>query len=134
MIAIRAGGEGDVTSSHTMWKFDKGPDVPSAACDGRLIYLADDRGVATCLNAKTGKVVWGPERTEAGTVSASPIVADGRVYITNESAVTTVLAAGPEFKVLATNRLDDGYTISSPAIVDGRVYIRTSTHLVCIGD
>ncbi|MCH7645880.1 MAG: pyrrolo-quinoline quinone, partial [Nitrospinae bacterium] len=55
--------------------------------------------------------------TVVGTVSASPVIADGKLYITNEVATTTVLAVGPEFKVLATNKLDDAYTISSMAVV-----------------
>ena len=58
--------------------------------------MVDDRGLATCLDAKTGEVVWGPERTAQGTVSASPILADGKLYITNEYGVTTVIAAGPD--------------------------------------
>ena len=79
--------------------------------------MVDDRGLATCLDAKTGEAVWGPERTAQGTVSASPILADGKLYITNEYGVTTVIAAGPTFKALATNELDGSYTLSSPAAI-----------------
>ena len=95
--------------------------------------MVDDRGLATCLDAKTGEVVWGPERTAQGTVSASPILADGKLYITNEYAVTTVIAAGPEFKVLATNELDGSYTLSSLAVSGSQLFMRTGTHLYCIG-
>ena len=82
---------------------------------------------------KQVKLVWGPERTAQGTVSASPILADGKLYITNEYGVTTVIAAGPEFKVLATNELDGSYTLSSPAASGSHLFIRTGTHLYCIG-
>ena len=65
-------------------------------------------GGLTCLDAKTGAVVWGPERTAQGTVSSSLVLADGKLYVVNENAVTTVIQAGPEYKVLATNELDGG--------------------------
>lgn len=134
MLAYRLGGTGDVTGSHLAWKYEgKGaPDVPSPVTDGTRVYLVDDRGVVVCLKASTGEVLWGPERTADGTVSASPVLADGRVYITNEIATTTVLAAGDAFNVLATNTLDDGYTISTPAPAGADLFIRTSAHLYCI--
>ena len=87
-----------------------------------------------CLDAKSGQVVWGPERTAQGIVSASPILADNKVYITNEQAITTVLAGGPDFKVLATNELDGSYTLSSPAVSDNKLFLRTADHLYCIGE
>lgn len=134
-LAIRAGGTGDITTSHLAWKWDyDGPDVPTPACDGTYLYLVDDRGTIVCFNAKTGEVVWGPERTSKGIVSTSPLVADGKVFITNEEGVTSVLAAGPQFKILATNTLpSEGRTLSSPVASGDRLYLRTPTHLYCIG-
>ena len=134
VLAFRAGGSGDISESHLAWKFEGagGPDVPSATTDGRLFFMVDDRGRATCLDAKTGEKVWGPERLAQGSVSASPVLADGKLYVVNEDGVTTVLQAGPEFKVLATNELDGAYTLSSLAIAEGRIYLRTESHLYCI--
>ena len=135
LLALRSGGTGDITDSHLLWKWEGAgaPDVPTPVCDGTHFYMVDDRGLATCLNAKTGEVVWGPERTAQGTVSASPILADGKLYITNEYGITTVIAAGPAFKILATNELDGSYTLSSPAVSGSNLFIRTGTHLYCIG-
>lgn len=133
LLALRAGGKGDVTDSHRLWALERyGPDVPTPVSDGRRLYLVDDRGIATCVDLATGEIVWGPERTAQGTVSASPLLADGRLYITNESAVTTVLAAGAEFRVLATNEIPDPYTLSSLAVGGSRLYLRTSSRLYCI--
>ncbi len=134
LLAIRAGGRGDVTASHVAWKWDErgGPDVPTPVTDGKYFYMVDDSGMASCLDAKTGKLIWGPERTAPGTVDSSPLLADGKIYITNESAVTTVLAAGPQFKVLATNELDGSYTLSSIAVAGKQLFLRTGTHLYCI--
>ncbi len=135
LLALRAGGKGDITTSHLAWKWedDGGPDVPSPLSDGRNFYMVDDRGLVTCVDIKTGKAIWGPERTAVGTVSSSPLLADGKIYITNERAVTTVLQASGEFKPLATNELDGTYTLSSPAVSGSQLFVRTSTHLYCLG-
>lgn len=135
LLAIRADGTGDVTANHTIWTWSgkDGPDVPTPACDGNYLYLVSDRGMVTCLYPMTGKTVWGPERTAKGVVSASPLLADGKLYVTNEEAVTTVLKAGPEFEVLATNTLDSSFTLSSIAVAEGQLFLRTATHLYCIG-
>lgn len=135
LLALRGGGQGDITTTHLAWTYDgtDGPDVPTPACDGVYLYLVDDRGVITCFNARTGEVTWGPERTAKGSVSASPLVADGKIYITNEDAVTSVLAAGPQYKLLATNTLhSEGRTLSSLAVSGGQIFLRTPTHLYCI--
>src|SRR5437867_5991265 len=95
--------------------------------------MVEDSGRVTCLDAKTGQLIWGPERTAQGTVSASPLLADGKLYITNESGVTTVLAAGPEFKALATHDLDGDYILASLAVSGSQLFLRTGTHLYCIG-
>ena len=133
LLALRAEGPGDGRDA-VVWRYEgkAAPDVPTPVCDGRYLYLCSDRGVVSCLNAKTGETVWGPKRTATGTVSASPILADGKLFVTNESAVTTVLSAGAAFEVLATNELDDGYTISSLSAIDGRLFLRSSSHLYCL--
>ena len=133
LTAIRAGGHGDVTDSHVLWRA-RGSDVPSPVSDGNYLWIADDRGVFSCIDAKTGELMYDPQRIATGTYSSSLLLADGKIYATSESATTTVLAAGPEFNVLATNRLDDPYTLSSLIAVGNRIYIRTSAHLYCIGE
>lgn len=135
VIAWKLGAKGELTDSHRAWTFEDrtGPDVPTPVSDGQRVYLVNDRGMVTCLDLKSGETVWGPERTRQGTVSASPLLADGRVYVTNEDGVTTVLRAGPTFEVLAENDLEDEYTISSIAVGGRELFIRTSKFLYCIG-
>jgi outer membrane protein assembly factor BamB len=132
LLAIKAGGRGDITDTHRLWAFPNGPDVPTPVTDGKYFYVVDDRGVAWCLDAKTGQAIWGPQRIKSGTYSSSPVLADGKIYITNEDGLTTVLRAGPKFEVMAENDLND-YCLSSPAISDGQIFIRTAQHLYCIG-
>lgn len=130
LLCLRAGAAGyEVAWQHSE---GTGPDVPTPVSDGRHVYLVNDKGIVTCLDLEDGKVVWGPERTVVGTVSASPVLADGKLYITNEDCTTTVVAAGPEFKILGSNELDGGYTLSTPVIVDGHVFLRSAKFLYCI--
>jgi outer membrane protein assembly factor BamB len=132
LLALKAGGRGDVTSSHLLWSTVNGPDVPTPVTDGKYFYIVNDRGIMWCLDAKTGNEVYGQQRLKTGTYSASPVLADGKIYVTDEDGLTTVVAAGPKFEVLAENPLND-YVLSSPAISDGRIYIRTTGHLYAIG-
>lgn len=137
LIALKAGGKGDVSTSNLAWKWDAtgGPDVPTPVTDGKYFYMVADNGLLTCLDAKTGSKIYGPERIGVGaTVSPSPLLADGKLYITGENGVTVVLAAGPEFKPLATNDLDGSFTLSSIAVSGQQLFLRTSTHLYCIGN
>ncbi len=135
LLALKVGGNGDITDSHLVWKYEgsAAPDVPSPVSDGKYFYMVDDRGLVTSLDAKTGDLIWGPETTTEGIVSASPIFVDGKLYIVNEKAVTSIVSVEPEFKLLATNELDGSYTLASPAVSGSQLFIRTSTHLYCIG-
>lgn len=132
LLALKAGGRGDITTSHVLWSTPNGPDVPTPVTDGKYFYIVNDRGVMWCLDAKTGAEVYGQQRIKSAIYSSSPVLADGKIYITNEDGLTTVVQVGPEFKVLAENPLED-FVLSSPAISDGRIYIRTSQHLYAIG-
>jgi outer membrane protein assembly factor BamB len=134
LLALKVGGTGDITESHFVWKYEgaAGPDVPSPISDGKYFYMVDDRGLVTCLDAKTGEPIWGPEATTEAIVSASPILTDGKLYIINERGVTSIVSVGKEFKLLATNELDGTYTLASPAVSGSQLFIRTSTHLYCI--
>ena len=107
LLALKAGGRGDVTSSHVLWSTVNGPDVPTPVTDGKYFYIVNDRGIVWCLDAKTGQEIYGQQRIKPGTYSASPVLADGKIYITSEDGLTTVIKAGPKFEVLAENALND---------------------------
>ena len=132
LLALKAGGRGDVTSSHLLWSTSNGPDVPTPVTDGKYFYVVNDRGIMWCLDAKTGAEIYGQQRLKPGTYSSSPVLADDNIYVTNEDGLTTVVKAGPKFEVLAENALND-YCLSSPAISNGQIFIRTAQHLYCIG-
>lgn len=132
LLALKAGGRGDITSSHVLWSTPNGPDVPTPVTDGKYFYVVNDRGIMWCFDAKTGAEIYGQQRIKASTYSGSPVLADGKIYVTDEEGLTTVVAAGPKFEVLAENPLNE-HVLSSPAISDGRIFIRTAQHLYAIG-
>ncbi len=132
MVALKAGGRGDITATHVLWETQNGPDVPTPVTDGKYLYVINDRGIVFCFDAKTGKEIYSGQRISKAIYSASPVLADGKIYITSEEGVTTVIKAGPQFEVLAENKLED-YTLSSPAFSEGQLFQRTAGHLYCIG-
>lgn len=132
MLVMKPGGRGDVAGTHIRWSFNNGPDVPTPVTDGTYLYVVNDRGIMWCLDAKTGKEIYGRQRLRPSTYSGSFVLADGKLYITNEDGLTTVLRAGPKFEILAENNFDD-YTLSSPAISEGQIFIRTAGWLWAIG-
>jgi outer membrane protein assembly factor BamB len=127
LLAIRADGTGDVTKSHLVWSTAKGaPHTPSPLLIGEELYMVSDNGIASCLDADTGKVHW--QERIGGNFSASPLYADGKIYLQSEDAVTTVLAAGTKFTNLAQSKLNER-TLASSAVADGAIYIRTESAL-----
>jgi outer membrane protein assembly factor BamB len=127
LYAIRPDGQGDVTDSHVVWTLKRGvPLTPSPLLVGDELFIVSDRGIAACLDARTGSQHW--RQRIGGNFSASPVYAAGRIYLLNEDGGTTVIAAGPRFKRLAMNQLE-GRTLASIAVSDGAIYLRTDKHL-----
>jgi outer membrane protein assembly factor BamB len=137
VVAIRAGGRGDISSSHVAWTFHRGPDVPSPVSDGKILYLVSEQGIVYALDLQSGKPIYGPERLPPDFYSASPVLADGKIYVTGESTgVTTVFRAGPTFEILASNTFNDPcapYCLSSVAVSQGQLFIKTDANLWVVG-
>ena len=127
LLAVGTGGEGDVTDTHVVWDHRKQvPRRSSPLLVGDELYTISDSGVATCLDARTGKIHW-TERV-LGDCSASPVFASRRIYFFSEDGKTIVVRPGKEFTRLAENEID-GRIMASVAIADGAFFLRTDTHL-----
>lgn len=129
LLAIRPGGSGDVTSSHILWRWNKGVgQKPSPLFVDGLIYVAADQGgLLSCIDAKTGAEVW-KQRVGGKGHSASPLYADGVIYLFAEDGTAIILEPGRTYKELARNKLDAG-CMATPAIVGQALIVRTETHL-----
>ncbi len=132
LLAIKYDGQGDVSATHVVWKSDRQvPKKPSALLVGQELYLINDNGVATCLDALTGDVHW-TERL-GGQYSASPLSAAGRIYAFNQKGKTVVFKPGTKYEALAENQLDAGF-MASPAVAGNALILRTETHLYRVED
>ena len=131
LVAIRAGGRGDVTKSHVLWRYRKAlPNTSSPLLYRGVIYLVRD-GIFTSLNPENGEVFKQARLTGAlGRYWSSPVAADGRIFVVSEDGRVVVLRAAPEWEILAVNNLDED-TFATPAILDGRIYVRTRDALYC---
>ncbi len=127
ILALKLGGTGVLPPDSLAWSLKKSaPNKPSLLLIGDLIYAINDGGIATCVDAKTGAVVWS-ERI-GGNFSAAPVFADGRIYACNEEGKVTAIAPGREFKVLGEGQFDAGF-MASPAVAGKALFLRTKTHL-----
>lgn len=134
-LATRIGEKGDVTATHRLWTRPKEQQrIGSGVLHDGHVYILNATGVAQCINAKSGKVLW-QERLKGkggrGGSWSSMVLADGKIYAINQSADTFILKASPQFELLATNSLGET-TQSSIAVSNGELFIRTYNHLWCI--
>ena len=130
-MAIKTGGRGDITASHVVWAVPTGaPYVSSLLHYDGIVYMANDVGVLTAVDATTGERVW-QERVE-GVFSASPVGGGGHVYFVSENGDTIVVKAGRKPQIVARNPIGER-ALASPAIANGRVFLRTDEHVIAVG-
>jgi outer membrane protein assembly factor BamB len=134
-MAIRLGQNGDLTGTPNVpWKYEKGTAyVPSPILYGDYLYLTTDRGILTCIDAKTGEVKYEGGRIPVpATFTASPVAFEGKILMTSEDGDTYIVKSGPKHEILGTNSVGEA-VYASPAIADGRIFIRGEKNLYCIG-
>jgi outer membrane protein assembly factor BamB len=130
-MALRPGGRGDISSSHVVWQVNTGaPYISSLVYDAGLLYMANDVGAITVVDAQSGAKVW-QERVD-GIFSASPVAGDGKIYFVSETGETIVLRSGREPRIIARNDIGERL-IASPAISNGQIFIRSDDRIFCVG-
>lgn len=133
VFAVKAGGRGDITKTHVVWKKTKGmPYVPSAILVAGQYFMVKDGGLCTAYDAKTGQEIYVQKRAAAnGRYYASPVSANGNIYVVSlDDGTFTVLKAGADSpEIVAENPKLDEKTSATPAIVGDTLYVRTANHL-----
>lgn len=138
-LAVRTGGQGDVTGTHRLWIGRKGSNVSSPIIyEDHLYWMNDNNESAYCAEAKTGNIVYEEKIQRAGQIYASPVLAEGKLYYVSRNGRTFVVAAKPTYELLATNTTADrgtqGSTFNaSPAIAANRLFLRSDRFLYCLG-
>jgi outer membrane protein assembly factor BamB len=133
-LAVRGGGQGDVTATHRLWHHET-PKPPQRVGSGVIaknhIFILNEPGAAWCLDSRTGEKKW-EQRVGRNRSWCSMVHVDGRLYISNKAGTTIVLAPDIEScKVLAENELGEQIE-ASPAFSNGQIFIRTHQNLYCI--
>ncbi len=135
--AVRAGGKGDVSKTHTIWKRNtKAADhlVSPLVADGRMI-LVKSGGIVSAYEIEAGKPLYVNKRTDTtSNFLGGPVYGDGKIYAPAENGHILVLANDAEFQEpLADNDMGEA-VINAIAISDGCLFIRTRNHLYCVGE
>ena len=130
-FALKAGGSGDVTQSHVLWKQTRGlPYIASAILYRGQYVMVKDGGLVTSYDAQTGAERFGGRLAAVGKYYASPVAAGGHIYFTSlDGAVTVVNVTGQRPVVAARNPALEERTAATPAIADDTLYIRTAGNL-----
>ena len=136
-IAVRAGGKGDVTQTNILWTSQNASYVPSPVVYHEHLFMVSDQGVAMCLEAKTGKLVYRGKLPGLGggkPFYASPVLANGNLYAVSRCNGSFVLEAKTEFKLLSQNKLasDDTDFNATPAVAGNQLFLRSNHYLYCI--
>jgi outer membrane protein assembly factor BamB len=130
-IAVKVGTKGEDTSKNLLWEEKKTlPYVPTMLAHGEHLFWVNDKGLAGCTLAASGKEVW-TERL-GKPVTASPVMVNGNIYVVDEDGGVYVYAAATEFKLLGKSNVNE-LVYATPAVADGKLYIRGKEHLFCIG-
>ncbi len=133
VVAVRAGGRGDVTKTHVVWRQKGGGNHATPLIYGPYLYVINS--FVWCMRADTGKRVYQQRLYDSRGEYPSPVAADGKIYAPTRRQGVFVLAAGGKFEQLAHNELDDRTDfVASPAIADGQLYLRSNAYLYCIGN
>jgi outer membrane protein assembly factor BamB len=128
--AVRLGGKDDAIDN-VIWSESGGSYVPSPVFHEGHLYWINDKGIASCVDAKTGKEV--NTKRIRGSFYASIVLIGDKLYAVSRFEGTYVLKATPEFEQIALNKLSDDSDFSgSPAVSDGELFIRSDESLYCI--
>ena len=139
-IAVRVGGKGNVTESHTVWSTNlrSGINTPIIA-NGNLYWIASDK--IYCADCKTGQYEYterlkasGPRSQGPSGDYASPIAIGDKLVLLTRTGTTHVVKAADEFEKIGENRFDGDNSRfnATPAISDGEMFIRSNKKLYCI--
>jgi outer membrane protein assembly factor BamB len=141
LLAVKPDGTGDVTDQIVWGTGNSVPRFGSQLVIGDRLYMINDTGVISCLNALDGSKVWA--KRQQGEYWASPLYspggaapsggdAPGKIYFLSKEGKVVIVAATDEFELLAEHQFPDGFN-ASPAVVGNSLILRSFTHLYRIG-
>jgi outer membrane protein assembly factor BamB len=133
VMAVRLGGQGDITETHVKWRYQKSlPDVPAVLAYQGVLYLIRNGGILQTLDPATGQLIKQGRLPALDDYYASPVAGDGKVYMVSKQGAVSVLVGGADWKVVSTGDFKEEI-FATPAIADGHIWIRTATAVYDFG-
>ena len=140
-VAVKTGGSGDVTGSGIVWTGNKSSYVPSGVVKGKHLYWVNDRGLATCAETATGKVLYqeriglGGGESASRPVYGSTVLAGDTLYSVTRQGGVFVWKAAETFTKVGLNKIEGDETDFNPslAISDNKLFLRSNKAIYCIG-
>lgn len=127
--AVRPDGKGDVTDSKVIWKCKENvPGISTPVISNGLIFMVNEKGIISCLDAKTGQFIWKEKLQGSYGFNFAPVTIEGNIYLTDMDGITTVIKADKKFQKIAENKLD-GKFIAPPVVSGNSLIMRSDTHL-----
>lgn len=136
ILAVRGGGEGDVTASHVLWRHaTRHTDhIVSPLISQDRMFLIKEGGITTVFDTQQGEPLRRPQRVgRGGSYFASPVLGDGKIYLANSDGMVLVLRDSANYEELAVNDIGESI-VATPAISDRYLLIRTRSQLFCFAD
>ena len=130
LIAIRPGGQGDITDTHLKWELNRSiPEIPSTLLYDNLLFMVRNGGLLAAVDATNGKLLYRERLNAPGQYSASPVAANDHVYLASNRGTITVVKADRQFEITHQHDLNDPVFVT-PAIDKNTLYVRTEKALL----
>ncbi len=134
IVAFKAGGKGNISTSHLLWReIENVAEVPSPLYFKDRIYVIKNGGYFSCVDAKTGRLMYKTRIKGTGPYFASPVAANDQIYICAHNGKVVILGTGDELNIISTKNFGEKI-LASPALVDDKLYLRTDAYLYAFGD
>lgn len=123
LLAIKPGD--GTKAPEIVWQHSYGvPECPSLLYYKQRIHMVKNGGIVSCLDARTGELIYQGKLKSGGPYYSSPVVGDGKIYAASARGMVTVFAVGDDLKILAQNNMQERI-MATPALLNGKVYLRT---------
>ena len=130
MDAVNPQGSGDITKTNIDWTISKNVTRrPSPILVNGNLFMFNDKGIASCVRAVDGKILW-QERIRT-TFAASPIFDGDHIFAFSEKGQIYAFQPGGTFEMVQETKLGDGFK-ASPAVAGDRLIVRSISKLYCL--
>jgi outer membrane protein assembly factor BamB len=143
-VAIRCGGNGDVSESNTVWEMPLRAGIGTPLVHNGKMYWSSG-GIAYCADCKTGEYVYKErlkteEETESGQRRgpagdyASPVMIGDRIMLLMRNGTAYVIKPAEKLETVSQNSFasDQSQFNATPAVTENQIFIRSDKKLYCI--